>query len=324
MIAVQFESLGLPQEVLEIKEIAKPSPQNGEVLIKVTACNINPSDVMFIRGLYGIRPELPSVAGFEAAGVVEAVGEGADFQMGAKVVFTNIGVWQEYVSVDARTVIPIPNDVPDEVACQLFVNPLTAYGMLETSGLKKGDFLILTAAASAFSKFVIQLCQEKGIKTIGTVRHDNQKEMLTKLGCDHVINTESESVTRTILSVTQGKGAQAAFDAVGGELGMKVASALRNGGTMFVYGLLSLQNIPLNSGILIFKDITIKGFWLTTWFAGLDGEKRKEAIKFLMERFLTGKLNAPVEKTYHLQDVLQAIEDFEKPGRAGKIILKTE
>jgi len=322
MLSIQFKELGKPTEKLELAEVPKPSAKTGEVLVKVTACNINPSDIMFVQGLYGLQPELPSSAGFEAAGIIEEVGEGVNLKSGTKVVFTDIGVWQEYVSLSEKAVIPIPDEIADEIACQLFVNPLTAYAMLEVSGLMKGGKLLLTAGASAFSKFVIQLAKEKGIEVYATVRHDHQKEELGELGVHLAVNTEKESLTRTILTATDGHGVQLVFDAVGGKLGMQALNCLSNGGTMYTYGLLSLQNIPLNSGLLIFKNLTVKGFWLTSWLYSLDAEERKKAISFLLTRFLNGSMRAPVEASYTLQDFKKAIDHFEKPGRSGKVILK--
>ena len=196
MKEVIFEKTGLPSEVLELKESPMPQPKEGQVLIKVTARNINPSDIMFIRGMYGIAPVLPSSAGFEAAGVVEKGDAGGILKEGTRVMFSAIGTWKEYVCVPASLAIPIPEGMPDEVACQAFVNPMTAYGMLEKSGLKEGDWLLITAGASAFGKFALQMAKEKGIKVAATVRHDDQIEYLEKMGADLVINSEKEKIQK--------------------------------------------------------------------------------------------------------------------------------
>ena len=155
MKQVIFKETGWPQEVLQLEEAPLPQPKAHEVRIKVTARNINPSDIMFVRGMYGIAPKLPSSAGFEAAGVVDmADGEGK-VPVGTRVIFSAQGTWKEYVTLPASLVIPTPEGMSDEVACQAFINPMTAYGMLEKSGLKEGDWLLVTAGASAFGKLVI-------------------------------------------------------------------------------------------------------------------------------------------------------------------------
>ena len=144
-----FDQTGTPQEVLYLKESEMPQAKPHEVLIRVTARNINPSDIMFVRGMYGITPKLPSSAGFEACGVVEKSDESGKVPVGTRVMFTAIGTWKEYVCVPAALVIPVPSQMPDSVACQAFVNPMTAYGMIEDAGLEAGQWLLLTAGASA-------------------------------------------------------------------------------------------------------------------------------------------------------------------------------
>lgn len=321
MKAAQFESIGLPQEVIKVVDLPTPEPGPGEVRIKVTKANIIPADVMFIRGMYGLRPQLPQIGGFEATGVVDACGEGVEMTEGTPVIFTHSGVWSEYVCVPAKTVIPKPGTMPDEVACQAFVNPFTAYGMLMEADLKEGDWLLLTAAASAFSKFVIQIAVQRGINVIGTVRRDEQKQSLLDLGAKAVINEKTENIYKAVKSSTDGAMIKSAFDAVGGELGEKVLNTLQVNGKMFVYGLLSLQPIPLNSGLLIFKNLTVKGFWLSTWMAGLTKEQRHRIIPEVLTMLTSQELKADVEAYYGIDEILKAIEHMETPGRSGKILI---
>ena len=224
-----FEQTGTPQEVLYLKESEMPQPKAHEVLIRVKARNINPSDIMFVRGMYGITPKLPSSAGFEASGVVEKGDESGKVAAGTRVMFTAIGTWKEYICVPAALVIPIPGQMSDEVACQAFVNPMTAYGMIEEAGLQAGQWLLLTAGASAFGKFAIQMAKAKGIRVAATVRHESQKELLMDLGAELVINTSTEKLAKVIFEKTE-VGVDVVFDAVGGELGVKALSCLKQKG----------------------------------------------------------------------------------------------
>ena len=322
MKSAVFEQLGLPWEVLQIKETPMPEPGPGEVRIRVTACNINPSDIMFIQGLYGIRPELPGVGGFEATGVIDKLGEGVEMTEGASVIFTGLGVWQEYMVLPAKTLIPVPAGMPEEVACQAFVNPFTAFAMLQSADLKEGQKLLLTAGGSAFGKFVIQLAKERGIEVICTVRRDEAMASLMALGAKTVINTEKDSLPKVIKSLTDGKGVDVAFDAVGADAGADALASLKHGGTLWVYGLLSLRPIPLNSGIMIFKDLTVKGFWLTTWMANLPTEQRMGVIGEVLTLLGKQKLQVDIEKAYPLEEIAQAVKHADSPGRKGKIILK--
>ena len=321
MKAAQFTSLGKPTEVLKVTELPKPEPAEGEIRVKVTKANIIPADIMFIQGMYGISPELPQIGGFEGTGTVDACGKGVDMAEGTGVIFTAQGAWAEYVCIQAKTAIPKPQAMSDDIACQAFVNPFTAYGMLMEADLKEGDWLMLTAANSAFSKFVIQLASSRGINVVGTVRSDEQKQALLGLGAKAIINEKTENIYKAVKTATDGTMVKAAFDAVGGELGDKVLNAMQANGKMFVYGLLSLKPIPLNSGLLIFKNLTIKGFWLSTWMGGLTKEQRSTIIPEVLTMLTKQELKADVEAYYGIDEITKAIEHMEAPGRSGKVLL---
>ena len=320
MKEVIFEQVGMPQEVLILKESDLPEPKAHEVQIRVTARNINPSDIMFVRGMYGITPKLPSSAGFEASGVVSKSDEAGKVPVGTRVMFTAIGTWREYVCVPAALVIPVPAAMPDEVACQAFVNPMTAYGMIEKSGLKSGDWLLITAGASAFGKFAIQMAKAKGIKVACTVRQDTQKSYLEGVGADLVINTEKEKLQKVIAEHAP-EGISVVFDAVGGVLGAKALATIKAGGRMMVFGLLSLENIPLNSGLLIFKNIAVEGFWLSSWMESMDDQTRMLAFKAVFGFLLTAGSQVDVAGKYPLEQFKEALEAYETAGRNGKILL---
>ncbi|WP_226389232.1 zinc-dependent alcohol dehydrogenase family protein [Penaeicola halotolerans] len=321
MKSVIFEKVGKPEEVLEVKTLNKPTPAAGEVCIKVTACNINPSDIMFVQGMYGITPKLPSSAGFEGAGIIESCGEGVSIEIGTRVIFTTVGAWQEYVIVPAKTVIPTPPQMTDEVACQAFVNPFTAYGMLMQADVKTGEWVMLTAGASAYGKLVIQLAKQRGIKTLCTVRRDEQVEELLALGATAVIQTEKEKLIKRALEITDGVGVNYVFDAVGGTLGAKALSCLAVNGKMLVFGLLSLESIPLNSGLLIFKNLKVEGFWLTTWLESLSKEQKQVVFRDVLGGLATQSMKVDVADKFRLDQIKEAIRAYEKPGRTGKIIL---
>ncbi|WP_194775612.1 zinc-dependent alcohol dehydrogenase family protein [Pararhodonellum marinum] len=320
MKQVVFYETGLPQEVLKLEEAPMPQPKPHELRVKVTARNINPSDIMFVRGMYGISPKFPSSAGFEAVGEVDLSDERYTHKVGERVIFTAIGTWKEYVCIPAEMAVPVPEGMSDDVACQVFINPLTAYGMLETSGLRSGDWLLVTAGASAFGKLAIQLAKAKGIQVACTVRREEQKSMLEDLGADLVINTEVEKLQKVIMEKT-GQGVDVVFDAVGGLLGAKALACLKNKGKMMVFGLLSLENIPLNSGLMIFKDLKIEGFWLTSWMGNLSPEEKQKAFKTVFTHLMSQQIKLDIEAKYPLEEFQKAIEQYEQGGRNGKIIL---
>lgn len=317
MKQVVFYETGLPENVLRLEEIEKPTPKAGEALVRITARNINPSDMMFVRGLYGITPKLPSSAGFEAAGVVE---ESATFPSGTRVLFTSVGTWKEFTCVPDAGLIPIPSGMSDEIACQAFVNPVTAYGMLETSGLQKGGSLLITAGASAWGKVVIQLAAMRGIHVIATVRRQDQKQSLLDLGATAVIDVATESLTKKVKEIFP-EGIDYVFDAVGGDQGAKALNCLRTGGKMLVFGLLSQEPIPLNSGLLIFKKLSVEGWWLSSWWEELGSAGIQKAIKAVFSLLLTQEVTLDIQASYPLAQFKEAIDAYQTEGRTGKILL---
>ncbi|WP_420148617.1 zinc-dependent alcohol dehydrogenase family protein [Spirosoma sp.] len=322
MKSIVFNEVGNPAEILKATTIGLPEPGPNEVRIKVIASPVNPSDLMFVQNLYGIRPQLPSGAGFEGVGIVDALGEGVQMRTGMRVSFTSIGTWSEYAIAHQRSLIPVPDTIPDDIAAQLFVNPFTAYAMVQDSGVKEGGWLMLTAAGSAFGKLVIQLCRIRGIKTIGTVRRDDLNDELKSLGLTEVINTETDNLPARVKQITDGAGVSCVLDAVGGHTATESLKCLGRGGIMFVYGVLSLQEPSFNAGLMIFRELTVKGFWLTDWMRRVDSHTRQEVAQQVISLLSSGHIQLPVEATYSLDQIAEAVEHADRPGRWGKILIK--
>lgn len=320
--SIQFDQTGLPIEVLSVREMLLAEPKQGQVRIRVQARPINPADLMFIEGLYGIQPKSPSGVGFEGMGKIDAVGEGIeDFKTGMRVSFMAIGTWSEYVVVPVKAVVPIPDSMSDEIAAQLFVNPITAYALIQECGVKPGEWLMFTAAGSTFGRIILQICKTRGIKTIGTVRREDQIDELKALGADEVINTTEGQLPTRVKEITGGKGVAFVLDAVGGKTGAAALQCLSPGGTMIVYGSLTKEPIPLNSGTLIFKGLQMKGFWLTDWLKRTEKKAQQEVLEQVMELLASGKVELPVDAKYDLSEITKAIIHADSSGRKGKVLL---
>lgn len=323
MKAITFETPGLPTEILQLTELPLPEPQAGEVLLKVLLASINPSDLMFVQNRYGIRPVFPtSRAGFEGVGLVEACGEGVNMPIGTRVSFTTVGAWGEYTTAVARSLIPVPASMSDETAAQLFVNPFTAYAMVLESGVGPGEYLMLSAAGSAFGKMVIQICKLKGIKTIGTVRRPDMIESLKALGADEIIDVSVENPAKRVKEITNGQGVSCILDAVAGPAAAQLLPCLARGGKMVVYGSLSLEDMPVNAGLLIFKEISIRGFWLSSWVKNADPAHRKEVFEQVVKLLADGTFHLPVEAIYPLEDIAKAVRHADTEGRTGKVLVR--
>lgn len=324
MRAIRYAEFGNPTDMLSLEELPTPEPSTGEVRIRLTHRAINPSDVLTVAGLYGRLPKLPATPGNEGVGVIDKLGDGVKgFSIGQRVIPLNAnGTWKEYAVVNTQWLIPVPDEVSDQTAAQFIVNPVTAWVMLvEELGLKEGDWLLQTAAGSTLGRIVLQIAQLKGYKTINFVRRKEQVDELKALGADVVICTGDDDVLEQVHSATDGKGAQGAIEAVGGTTGTLAMQSLRAGGTMLVYGLLSGQPSELNWGEMLFKGITVKGFWLTHWFRVTPPPQVATTLGELMGLMAQGHLTPPVEAEYDLADIEKAVIHSETPGRSGKVIL---
>ncbi len=321
MRSVQFDRFGNATEVLTVVDASIPEPNAGEVRVRVTARPIHPADLMYVRGIYGVRPKLPATPGFEGSGIVDAVGEGVALQTGQKVMFAGVGAWQEYVVVPADNVFPAPDGIPDELACQSFVNPFTAMALLEELNLPAGSWLLQTAGAGTVGQIVLELATQQGIKTICTVRRYDQVSKLKRLGAAAVIDTESEHIYERVMEITNHHGADAVIDAVGGKTGGQALNSIANHGTMIAYGSLSREETPVSNREMIFKSLTIKGFWLVEWVRDADKAKIREAFDTVIELMTSGKFTPQIGASYDLDDVDDAVRDAQRPGRTGKVLL---
>ncbi len=208
------------------------------------------------------------------------------------------------------------------MAAQLFVNPFTAWAMVEESRVQKDEWLMITACGSAYGKLVIQLCQKKGIKTIGTVRRDDLNEDLKKLGLNEVVNTETEDLPRRVRDITDKQGVRCVVDSVGGDTTEAAMKCVAQGGKMLIFGLLSQKNPRLDVGLMIFKEITIQGFWLTEWMRKVDTQTRTQTAQGVVGWLASGEVELPVEASYGLDEIAKAVEHADAPGRWGKILVK--
>ena len=257
-----------PQEVLEYVSGPIPVPEEGEVLVRMKAAPINPADINFVQGVYGLKPVLPhSRAGLEGCGVVqESRAEG--FREGDEVILLRgVGSWSEYVAVPSVNVMKLPVKVDPVQAAMLKVNPLTALRMLEGFvSLEPGDWLVQNAANSGVGRCIIQLAREMGVKTVNFVRRpDELRDELTALGADLVVGEDDGDGVKNTLARLDGKRPVLASNAVGGESALRLMDMLAPGGSMVTYGAMSRKSLKVPNGFLIFKGIKLEGLWVTQW-----------------------------------------------------------
>jgi NADPH:quinone reductase len=327
MKAVVFDRCGDPEEALQVRDMPVPRPGQGEVRVRMLASPINPSDLMYIRGLYGKQPPLPATPGFEGAGIVEESGGGllARRVMGKRVAVVNSGGgnWREQTVVPARQAIPVPADLPLDQAATFFVNPASAVVMTQyVLRVPRGAWLIQTAAGSALGRMIIRLGKYYGFRTMNVVRRREQGEELLSLGGDAVICSSDESIPERALALTSGSGVPFAIDAVGGKTASDAVMALGANGRMLVYGTLSMEPMSIDPRALMVNHKTVEGFWLSLWAARQSVVTMLLLFRRINKLLRAGVLTSDVGASFSLDQIKDAVRQAATPGRQGKVLLR--
>lgn len=332
MRSVVFAEYGEPAEVLTVAEAPEPEPGAGEVRLRLTARPVNPSDLLLVRGQYGIaacfRPDphggpATAVVGFEGAGVVDKAAPDVHLRPGERVAVSATGTWQEYLNVPADEVIGIPDTLSDDLACQLTVNPLTANLLLDDLGLTPGEVLLQTAAASTVGRMITALARRRGIRCVGLVRRPHPGPEPPDPDVRQVLTDPPDGARERIAAFAGPQGVSAAIDAVGGATGQLALESLRDGGRMIVYGMLSGTPIPLSPNLLVFHGITVEGFWLPERLARLLPEESGALTRRVTEQLTDRLLTASVARRYDLTEVRSAVRHAETDPGGGKTLLVT-
>lgn len=318
-----------PTESLSLVTKEKPRPSPGNVVVRMIASAVNPIELIYIRiGSLKRFEDKGAVHGSEGVGVVDEIGEGVtSCRVGERVIPVLFwkyycdrgeGAWQDYVEVAEEDLVPVPDTMSDAVAAQFVINPWTMYGMLLDLQIPKGKYLLQTAAGSVIGRQRIQLAKHWDIKTINIVRRDELKDELIALGADEVINSEKEDITMRVREITNGEGAYAGVDAVGGVSLKVVAENVRDKGTVFVYGGLASNDVIVGIDDLI-REVKISWWHLTSFVK--DEENKKKCILDLLKLFDQNVITPLIGQMFTLDEFRKAINESEKYARGGKIIL---
>lgn len=310
-----YSEYGEASKVVKIvnEEIKPPGP--NEVTVKMLAAPINPADINTIQGVYPVKPPLPSVGGNEGVGEIIAIGpQVTEFDLGNKVIpITNaLGTWRTIGTFETKNLLKIPQELGTIEAATLTVNPCTAYRMLKDFvSLQTGDTVIQNGANSSVGQNVVQICNHLGLKSVNIVRNradiKNLKSFLSNLGATYVFTEEELKSTKVFKSGEVAKP-KLALNCVGGKNGLEVLRQLDKKGCMVTYGGMSREPIYVTTSALIFKDIQLRGFWMTEWNKSNSGnEKYTEMMEFLFRMYLNGDLKAPTHKLINLENFQEAL-----------------
>ncbi|BAH44158.1 putative oxidoreductase [Brevibacillus brevis NBRC 100599] len=321
---VRYDQFGEPHKVLKVEQRLIEPLKQDEILVKMSARPINPSDIIPIRGAYKHRINLPAIPGYEGVGTVIDTGPSAPRSLiGNRVLpLRGEGTWQDYVKTTAELAIEVPDSIPDDIASRLYINPITAWVICkETLQLSSQQVLLVNAANSAIGRLFIQLSALFGFRVIAIVRNARYTEELMELGAWHVIDSSHVSIYDAIMSVTNGQGAHASIDSIGGPDGLELAKSTRAGGIFLSLGLLSGVQVDWS---IISKELGVlpQLFLLRHWNQRVSVSTWHETFEKVIELVQNGKLliAVPGEK-FALQDVKEAVQFAESRHRTGKVIL---
>ena len=314
---------GHPESLSLIKKPV-PRPRAGEVLVRVGVAPVNPSDLMFLRGLYGQKKKLPVVPGFEGSGDVLAAGGGlyARALVGRRVACAappdGDGTWAEYMTTPARLCIPLRKGVTLEQGAALIVNPLTAWALVEQAVDGGHRAFVQTAAASALGQMIVRLSARRKLALVNIVRRASQAELLRGMGAQHVLDSSTPDFDERLGELCRRLGVTIAFDAVAGEMTGRLLNALERGGRVVVYGALSEQPCATDPRPLIFDDKRVEGFWLSAW---LQSQNPVSTILTTMkaQKLLATDLHTQAGARLPLEDAAQGLEQYVNRMTGGKV-----
>ncbi len=323
---VRFHSLG-GAEVLKIEEEAIPVPGPGEALLNVKAIGLNRAEVMFRNGQYLETPVLPSKLGYEAAGVVAAVGPDVDKSwIGKKAstvpgfLMTNYGVYGEVALVPASALAAYPEKLTPEEGTSIWMQYLTAYGALITNArIHKDDFVIITAASSSVGIAAIEMVKAEDAVSIATTRTSKKKSVLAEVGAAHVIATDDEDFLARVKEITGGKGARVIFDPIGGKGIEALADATAYQGTIFEYGALAPEPTPFPLFTALSSGLTVRGYTVREILS--EPQLKAEAVKYVFDRVRAGDFKPRIDRVFPLAQIVEAHRYMESNQQIGKIVV---
>ena len=326
---VQFHELG-SADVLRLDELPVPQPGKGEVRLRVDAFGLNRAEVVFRQGRYFFQPKLPSRIGYEASGVVEAVGEGVDAALVGQRRSTvpcfaadAYGVYGEVAIVPAYALAAYPERLTPVEGTAIWMQYLTAYGALVQHGhIGAGDFVLISAASSSVGLAAIEIVKAEGAVSIATTRTAAKKAELLSLGADHVIVTGEEDLVARVKEISGGKGARVIFDAVAGPWVEKLAEAASHGGVIYLYGALSGTATPFPLVRSMRKSLAIQGY--TLFDVVSDPAKRAVAQQYVYDKLAAGVFTPRIAKTFPLSQVADAHRYMESNEQVGKVVVTVE
>lgn len=323
MKKVEITAYGAPEEVshcVEAPDLGSPGP--GEIVFDVLAFPINPADLSFCRGNYRLHPALPATPGAECVGRITAVGAGVtDLKPGDLVINMQRENWAQARRVRAEDAMPIPAGLDLAQAAMLRINPPTAQLLLEDHvALQPGDWVIQDVANSAVGRHLIVMAKSRGWRTINVVRREDVAGELRALGADAVVQ-DGPDLPERARDAAGGAPIRLGIDAISGEACRRIADCVADGGVVVNYGSLSGQDPQVSRAAINFRGVTLTGFNLGRGLAKRSLEQVRALYADLATKLRDGVLSAPVDSTYPIERIKDALAHAQQAGRHGKILV---
>ncbi|MCC4116683.1 zinc-dependent alcohol dehydrogenase family protein [Aromatoleum toluclasticum] len=325
---VRFHEYGGP-EVLRIEELEVGEPAAGELRVRIEAIGLNRAEAGFRSGRYIEKAKLPARLGYEAAGVVEALGSGVSgIEVGEAVCvipgfsMNSYGVYAERAIVPAAAVVRRPAGLTTVEAAAVWMPYLTAYGaLIDAVGVGKAEVVVITAASSSVGLAAIQIANSIGAVPIAVTRTRAKRGALLAAGAAHVVVSTDQDTADEVMRLTEGRGARMAFDPVGGPGVVALASALAPRGTLVLYGNLSGEGdkTPFPFGLAVGRGLSLRGYLVFEIIH--DPARLARAESFIREGLQTGALKPTVDRTFPLDDIVAAHRYLEGNQQLGKVVV---
>jgi NADPH:quinone reductase-like Zn-dependent oxidoreductase len=323
MKKVEITAYGVPEQVaqcVEAPDVGPPGP--GEIVFDVLGFPINPADLSMCRGNYRLRPPLPATPGAECVGRVAAVGPGVtEIKLGELVINMQRENWTQRRRIETKDAIPLPSGLDIAQAAMLRINPATALLLLEDHvALKPGEWVIQNVANSAVGRHLIVFAKQKGVRTANVVRRGDVGAELKALGAD-VVLVDGDDLAARAHDAVGGAPIRLGIDAVSGTACKRIADCVADGAVVVSYGSMSGEDLVMSRPALSFRGVTLTGFNLGRGLAKRSPQLVRALYADLAIKLRDGVLKAPVEATYPIEEIKEALAHAQKGGRNGKVLV---
>lgn len=327
-LGAQHEEPGQAIRNLRVAVKAVPRPAKGQVLVRMEAAPCNPSDLLFLQGLYRIKRTLPTVPGFEGSGTVVASGGGllGRALMGKRVACGGQrdadGTWAEYFVAESQLCIPLNAKVSFEQGAALIINPMTALALFDMARRGKHRAAVLNAAASQLGRMLIRVAARANYPLLCVVRRADEAAGLQSAGAVQVLSSEHPDFAKALHAECNRLGATIAFDAIGGSATGQLIDSMPPHSVVVVYGALAEAACEaIDPGRLIFEDKRIENFWLTTWLQRTPLLQRVRTSKRVQRLIASGDIDTTIRRRVKLDEVAQALSEYRAQMGRGKMLI---